>query len=87
MQHNIINMNKKELNRQIRLKHKKEKEIEENPNLCFCDDPDYDEKQPIGNTEKIYYSIYDYNRESPFSLPIYRCNKCGKKLTLPFAQA
>lgn len=47
--------------------------------MCFCDEPEYDESKPIGETEKIYYSPYDYELKNPFSLPIYKCNKCNKK--------
>ena len=71
--------NKKELNRQVRLKHKKELEINENPDTCFCEEPDYDDSSPVGETKKEYYSIYDYKCEYPYSLPIYKCNKCGKE--------
>lgn len=80
-------MTKKEQNRQIRLKYEKEREIKENPNICFCDEPNYDENKPIGETEKVYYSIYDYNRKKPFSLPIYKCNKCNKNYIMNFPQA
>lgn len=52
---------------------------DENPDMCFCDEPEYDESKPIGETEKIYYSPYDYELKNPFSLPIYKCNKCNKK--------
>lgn len=70
---------KKKLNREIRLRYEKEKQIAENPDMCFCDEPEYDESKPIGETEKIYYSPYDYELKNPFSLPIYKCNKCNKK--------
>ena len=68
-------MSNKERNRQIRLKYEKEREMKENPDKCFCDEPDIDENEPIGETEKVYYSKYDYKYENPFSLPIFKCNK------------
>ncbi len=71
-------MNKKENNKQIRLKYKKEKDMKEYPDTCFCDEPDYDENIPIGETDKTFYYKFDYNHKNPFSLPIFKCNKCGK---------
>lgn len=79
--------NKKKLNREIRQRYEREREMEQNPDTCFCEEPDYDEKQPIGETGKVYYSIYDYKGENPFSLPIYKCNKCGKNHVLVLVYA
>jgi len=72
-------MSNKKRNKEIRLKYEKQKLIKENPNDCFCDDPEYDENNPIGETGKIFHSKYDYNKENPFSLPIFKCKKCGKR--------
>ena len=78
---------KKKLNREIRLRLEKEKLIKQYPEDCFCDDPEYDENNPIGETDKTYYSIYDYDRKNPFSLPIYKCNKCGKNIVMVVVQS
>jgi len=52
----------------------------ENPDLC-CEEPEYS-TEPIGETEKVYFSKFDFKQEEPFSLPIHRCEKCGKKVIL-----
>jgi hypothetical protein len=53
-------MSNKKINREIRLRYEREKEISENPSACFCEEPDYDENAPIGETEKVFYSKFDY---------------------------
>jgi len=83
----MSNRKQKSKNRQIREKYEKQKLIEENPNTCFCDEPEYDMDKPIRETPKEYYSKYDWHHENPFSLPIYRCSKCGKEHILIVAQA
>lgn len=71
---------RKQINKQIRLNELKQIEMLKYPDDCFCDEPAYDETNPIGETEKEYYQPYDYQKERPFSLPIFRCEKCGKKI-------
>lgn len=53
---------KKKLNKEIRLRYEKEKQIAENPDMCFCDETEYDESKPI--------MIMNYELKNPFSLPI-----------------
>jgi hypothetical protein len=77
----------KELKRKYKEKIQREKEIKKNPNACFCDKSEADESNYIGETEKIYYSKYDFNKKRPFSLPIYKCINCEKLITMQVAEA
>ena len=40
-------MSNKERNRQIRLKYEKEREMKENPDKCFCDEPEIDDENDL----------------------------------------
>ena len=79
--------NKKKLNTEIRQRHEMEMEIKANPDICFCEEPEYDINNPIDETGMVYYSIYDFNKENPISLPIFKCNKCNKKYVMFIAEA
>jgi hypothetical protein len=68
--------NKKQINKEIRAKYAKQEEIKQNPDLCFCDDPEYDD-EPIGQTEPV--DGFPYWNSTGFTEPIYFCKKCGKK--------
>lgn len=43
----------KKRNKEIREKHNLEQKIQDNPEWCYCDEPDYDINNPIGRTEPI----------------------------------
>ena len=73
-------------NKEIRYKISKEKEIEENPDWCFCEelvglesDVDFDNDEIIGHTDPI--DGYPYHNSTGYTLPIYVCKRCGKKTT------
>jgi hypothetical protein len=72
-------MGNKKRNKEIRNRLEREQEMRDNPDLCFCDEPIYS-KEPIGKTEKVFFSKFDFKEETPFSLPIHKCDKCGKKI-------
>lgn len=73
-------------NRAIRDKIASEKEIEENPEWCFCSellgiesDVDCDNDNVIGHTDPI--DGYPHPNSTGYTLPIYVCKRCGKKTT------
>jgi hypothetical protein len=74
----------KEKNREIRDKIALEKEIEENPDWCFCGellglepDVNFDSDEIIGHTEPI--NGFPYHNSIGYTLPIYICKRCSKK--------
>lgn len=74
-------------NNAIRYKLALDKEIQDNPDYCFCQellglepDVDFENDKEIGKTDPI--DGFSYWNSIGYTLPIYICKRCGKKVTL-----
>lgn len=85
-------MSNKKRNKAIRAKYELQKQMVENPDWCWCDkklglpaDVDYDKDEPIGMTEPI--DGFPRWNSKGYTVPIYKCKRCGKKHDLQIAFA
>lgn len=77
-------MGNKKRNKKIREKHELKLMIENNPDWCWCEeilskpaDVDYENDLVIGETEPI--DGFPYYESKSYTLPLYKCKRCGKK--------
>ena len=73
-------------NREIRNNISLSNEIKENPDWCFCPellglepDVDFENDEIIGKTYPI--DGFPYHNSTGYTLPIYICKRCGKKIS------
>lgn len=66
----------KQKNRELQKKIEEEKYRLENPDECFCDEPEYDETTFFKLTDPI--DGFPYWNSKGFQQSIYICKKCGK---------
>jgi hypothetical protein len=79
-------MSNKKRNKEIRRKYELKKEIENNPDWCYCsvilgieEDIDYINDIPIGVTKPI--DGFPFPESKGYVQDIYICKRCGKKHT------
>jgi hypothetical protein len=82
----------KKRNKEIRHKIQLAENIKNNPDWCFCyeltgnePDVDFENDTPIGKTEPI--DGYPFPDCRNYVLDIYKCKRCGKKITQSIAFA
>lgn len=81
-------MSQKKQNKLIRKKYALLKEINENPDWCYCEEllglePDIDETKPIGITEPI--NGFPHPESKDYTQNIFICKRCEKKATISCA--
>ena len=68
-----------------------EKEKQERPDLCFCEEEGFTVKRQYEEDGIIEYFTthgkYDFYHEHPYQEPLYRCSRCGKKYMRLIAMA
>jgi hypothetical protein len=77
----------KKENKEIYKRVKLEEQKKLHPNECFCESPTYTDKDYIKETNKTYYSKFDYYKTNPFSLRVFKCQNCGKEYTEQMIEA
>lgn len=82
--------NRKKKNNEISKRVQLKWDIERNPDWCWCKetldldaDVDYEKDFAIDETDPI--DGYPHPESTNYSLPIFKCKRCGKKHTLPVA--
>ena len=64
-------------------KFEREKAMRDFPEYCYCDEPDYDADNSIGQTDPV--DGFPHPESKNYTEPIYLCKTCGKKYVLHFA--
>lgn len=74
----MSNKKTKQHNREIRKKLLEDKIKQENPDLCFCKNPSYNENEVVGWTDPI--DGFPYHNSTCYTEPIFVCKNCNKKI-------